>query len=42
MSVVDKPDLRYGFWLGIGLLLAFLAWRIGTALVARARGRANG
>ena len=40
--MIDKPDLKYGFWLGIGLLLAFLVWRLGTAAVARARGRANG
>lgn len=42
MSVIDKPDLRYGFWVGLGLLLAFLAWHLLTGLLARARGRANG
>ena len=40
--MIDKPDLKYGFWVGLGLLLAFLAWRLGSSLLARARGRANG
>lgn len=24
MSFIDKPDLKQGFWLGLGVLLAFL------------------
>lgn len=39
MSVIDKPDLKYGFWLGIGLLFAFLAWHVVSAMLARARSR---
>ena len=35
MTLIDKPDLKYGFWLGIGLLLAFLIWH----LVSRTLGR---
>lgn len=42
MALIDKPDLRFGFWVGLGVLLAFMAWRIASALLARARGRANG
>jgi len=36
--VIDKPDLKYGFWVGMGLLLAFLVWHMISALVARSRG----
>lgn len=34
---MDKGDLKYGFWVGLGLLLAFLVWRLGSAAVNRAR-----
>lgn len=35
--MIDKPDLKYGFWLGIGLLLAFLVWSLISRLIGRAR-----
>lgn len=39
MAVIDKPDLKYGFWVGLGLLLAFLIWRLATTAISRARSR---
>ncbi len=40
--MVDKGDLRYGFWVGLGLLLAFLVWRLASGALSRAKGVANG
>ena len=37
---INTGDVSYGFWLGLGLLLAVLVWHLGSALVRR--GRANG
>lgn len=34
---MDKGDLKYGFWVGLGLLLAFLVWRLASGVVNRAR-----
>jgi hypothetical protein len=31
-------ELRNGFWLGLGLALAFLVWGAGQMLVRRAEG----
>jgi hypothetical protein len=38
MAFVDKPDLKLGFWIGLGLLLAFAAWALAAALLGRAKG----
>ncbi len=40
MALVDKGDLRLGFWVGLGLMLAFAVWALAAALVGRARGAA--
>jgi hypothetical protein len=32
------PELRHGFWLGLGLALAFLVWGMGQLLIRRAEG----
>lgn len=42
MSFVDKPDLKTGFWVGLGLLGAFTVLGILQALYYRAKGRAGG
>lgn len=34
---MDKADLKYGFWVGLGLLLAFLVWRLASSALNRAR-----
>lgn len=34
-----KTDLKTGFWLGLGLMLAVGIWGIGQMLLARAAGR---
>lgn len=26
MALVDKPDFKTGFWIGLGVILAFAAW----------------
>ena len=36
--MIDKSDLKYGFWVGLGLLAAFLAWHLATSAINRARG----
>lgn len=36
--MIDKPDLKYGFWVGLGLLAAFLVWHMASAAISRARG----
>lgn len=36
--MIDKPDLKYGFWVGLGLLIAFLVWHLASAALSRARG----
>ena len=40
MAFVDKPDLKTGFWLGLGLIIAFAVWALGTGLLGRLRGAA--
>lgn len=39
---IDTPDIKYGFYVGLGLLLAFLAWGVASQLLERARRSANG
>ena len=33
---IDKADLSKGFWVGLGLLLAYLVWTLLTGLAGRA------
>lgn len=33
MSFIDKPDLKYGFWIGLGLVLAFAVWNFFTIIL---------
>lgn len=40
--MIDKGDLKYGFWVGTGLLLAVLVWHLLSRLAAGARSKANG
>jgi hypothetical protein len=40
MAFVDKGDLKLGFWVGLGLLIAFAAWALAAALIGRVRGAA--
>lgn len=42
MSILDKPDLRMGFWLGLGVVLAFLFIGVVRYLIARFTGRHDG
>jgi hypothetical protein len=39
---IDKADVRYGFYVGIGLLLAVLVWHLLSRLAASLRSRGNG
>jgi len=41
VSLVDKPDLKTGFWVGLGLLGAFLLLGLVQAAYYRAKGRAG-
>lgn len=36
---IDTRDLRYGFYVGLGLLFAFLVWHLATSVLHRAAGR---
>lgn len=38
MAFVDKPDLKTGFWLGLGLLIAISAWALASGLFGKLRG----
>ena len=40
MARVDKGDIKLGFYVGLGLLAAFLVWGLAASLVGRARGAA--
>jgi hypothetical protein len=40
MPFLDKPDLKTGFWLGLGLLIAITAWALATGLLGRLRSAA--
>lgn len=39
MSFLDTPDLKSGFWLGLGLLAAFAVWAFVQLLMMRAAGK---
>lgn len=34
---IGKSELKYGFWVGLGLLLAFAAWGLISSLIGRAK-----
>ena len=36
MAKINTHDIGYGFWLGLGLLLAFAVWGFVTMLAGRA------
>ena len=38
MAFVDTGDLKLGFWVGLGVVLAFAVWALASGLIARARG----
>jgi hypothetical protein len=40
MSFVDKPDLKTGFWVGLGVLGAFLVLSLAMSAYYKARNRA--
>jgi len=42
MAFVDKPDLKTGFWVGLGLLIAIAAWALAAGLFGRLRGSVGG
>jgi len=35
MALVNRPQVSSGFWLGIGLLLAFLVWGVLSLFLGR-------
>lgn len=37
MAVVDKGELKTGFWIGIGVLAALLVWSWAQAAVGRVK-----
>lgn len=38
---IDTHDLKYGFWVGLGFLLAFFIWHLLSRLAGRAADRAG-
>lgn len=42
MAIVDKPDLKTGFWIAIGVFLALVLIGLFRALAVRALERRNG
>jgi hypothetical protein len=40
--MIDRPDLKKGFWLGLGLVGAFIVWGLASLVLAKLRSRANG
>lgn len=42
MSFIDKADLKTGFWLGLGVILALMAATFAQVLVMKARGTRDG
>ncbi len=37
--MIDKGDFKYGFWVGLGLLFAFLVWHLVSRLAGKAAER---
>lgn len=42
MAAVDTGDLKTGFWLGLGLIGALIAWGLVSLFLARLRGARDG
>ena len=42
MPKIDTPDVRKGFWLAIGVMLAFIALAVVRMIVSAARGKSRG
>jgi len=42
MPKIDTPDVRKGFWLAIGVILAFAVLAVIRMIVSAARGRRGG
>jgi len=42
MAIVDKPDLKTGFWIGLGVVFALAVWALASSWIARARGAVGG
>lgn len=40
MAFVEKTDLKSGFWVGLGVVLALAVWALAQSLFARARSAA--
>jgi hypothetical protein len=38
MAFVDKGDLKLGFWVGLGLMIAIAVWALAAGLLGRLRG----
>lgn len=36
---LDTHDMKYGFWVGLGFLAAFLVWHLASRVLGRAAGR---
>lgn len=36
---INTPDIKYGFYVGLGLLFAFLVWHLATSVLHRAASR---
>jgi hypothetical protein len=39
MAKINKSEISYGFWVGLGLLLAFAVWGLIRVLLSRAADR---
>lgn len=39
MAMIDTPDLKYGFYVGLGLLFAFFIWHLASRTLGRAAQR---
>jgi hypothetical protein len=42
MMAVISPDLKLGFWVGLGVLVALAVWGLLTGLAGRAVGKVGG
>lgn len=42
MAVVDRGDVRTGFWVAVGVIAAFVLYGLVVALAARLRGADRG
>lgn len=42
MAKVDTPDIKYGFWVALGAILALMVASMVRSLISRASSRGNG